>query len=200
MHGLIHTQLQKFVIAHHGRQAWQGLLKEAGLGNKTFLTSKQYPDSDIGGLVTAACKATGARADALLEQFGAFLVPDLIAMYQPLLQPGWRTLDLLEHTESTIHSVVRMRNPEAQPARLRFRRVGPDEVQLTYDSARKLCAVARGIIRGVAEHFEETVAIVETACMHDGAATCEMSVRRVMSSEQPVPAALAPSRRQARPA
>ncbi len=194
MHGLIHAQVQKFVIAHHGRVAWQGLLKEAGLENKTFLISQQYPDSDIVGVVTAASRATGVPAAALLEQFGAFLVPDLVAMYRPLLRPEWRTLDLLEHTESTIHSVVRMRNPEAQPARLRCRRIGPNEVHLSYDSARKMCAVARGIVRGIAEHFGETVVIDETACMHRGAASCEMSVMQV-SAALPLP-----EQRRARPA
>ena len=185
MHGLIHAELQKFVIAHHGREAWQAILKQAGLAGKTYLVSQAYPDGDILALVAAASQATGAPADALLEQFGAYIVPDLIGMYRPMLRPEWRTLDLLEHTERTIHHVVRLRNPGAQPARLRCRRVGAEEVRLSYDSPRKLCAVARGIIRGVAEHFGEVVEIEESACMHRGASSCEMSIRRMAVAPRP---------------
>ncbi len=185
MHGLIHVQLQKFVLAHHGRQVWQQLLTEAGVSGKTYLVSKQYPDADVLNIVGAASRATGTPIPALLEQFGEFIVPDLMAMYRPMLQPEWRTLEMLEHTEHTIHSVVRLRNAEAAPAQLRCRRVGPDEVHLSYDSKRKMCAVARGIIQGVARHFEEAVTILETACMHRGAAACEMSIRRQGSMPSP---------------
>jgi heme-NO-binding protein len=106
MHGIVHAELQKFVIARHGRPVWQELL-----------------------------------------------------------------------------SVVRLRNQGAAPPQLRFRRVGPAEVHLSYNSNRKMCAVARGIIRGVAKHFEESVTIVESACMHQGAPSCELSIRLAARSQ-----------------
>ncbi|HUQ14827.1 MAG TPA: heme NO-binding domain-containing protein [Gemmatimonadales bacterium] len=183
MHGIVHAELQKFVIARHGRPVWQELLKGAGLGSKNYLTSQQYPDADIAALVTQAATMTGKPASELLEDFGEFMVPDLMNMYRPLLKPEWRTLDLLEHTEGTIHSVVRLRNPGAAPPQLRFRRVDPAEVHLSYNSNRKMCAVARGIIRGVAKHFGESVTIVESACMHRGAPSCEISIRLAARSQ-----------------
>lgn len=182
MHGIIHVELQRFVIARHGRAVWQDLLREAGLGTKAYLISQQYPDSDILALVTRAAAATGTTVPTMLEEFGEFIVPDLIDMYRPLLKTEWRTLDLLEHTEKTIHGVVRLRNQGAAPPRLRCRRVGPEEIHLSYDSERKMCAVARGIIRGLAKHFGETVSIVESACIHRGAPSCEMSIRRAAAS------------------
>lgn len=183
MHGIVHAQLQKYVIARHGRPAWQELLKGTGLGSRNYLTSQQYPDADIAALVTNAATMTGEPASALLEDFGEFMAPDLIAMYRPLLKPEWRTLDLLEHTEETIHSVVRLRNPGAAPPQLRFRRVDAAEVHLSYNSDRKMCAVALGIVRGVAKHFGDSVTIVESACMHRGAPSCEISVRLAAPSQ-----------------
>jgi hypothetical protein len=76
-------------------------------------------------------------------------------VYGPLLDSEWRTLDVIQHTEETIHRVVRMRQPGAAPPRLRVDRASPDEVAIHYDSPRRLCAVARGIVRGVAKHFGE---------------------------------------------
>jgi len=73
---------------------------------------------------------------------------------------------------------VRHRNPGARPPELRCQRVGPDEVVVVYSSARKMCAVAKGIARGMARHFQETVAVNESACMLVGAKECPISVRR----------------------
>lgn len=177
MHGIVHAELQKFVLARHGRSAWQELLKQSGLGSKTYLVSQHYPDSDVLTLVTTASRMTGTPVPQLLEDFGEFIASDLVNMYRPLLDPQWRTLDLLEHTEGTIHSVVRMRNPGASPPELRCRRASAGEVRVSYNSARKMCALARGIIRGLGKHFGETLHIEEGACMHRGAPSCEISVR-----------------------
>jgi hypothetical protein len=177
MHGIVHAELQKFVIARHGRPAWQELLKQSNVGTKAYLVSQHYPDSDVIALVTTASRMTGTPVPQLLEDFGEFIVPDLVDMYRPFLSPDWRTLDLLEHTEGTIHRVVRLRNPGATPPELRCRRLSAGEVRVSYNSARKMCALARGIIRGLAKHFEETVQIEEGACMHRGAPSCEISVR-----------------------
>ncbi|MEO5618590.1 MAG: V4R domain-containing protein [Candidatus Eisenbacteria bacterium] len=49
---------------------------------------------------------------------------------------------------------------------------------MSYTSARKLCAVARGICRGLARHFEEVVVIDEPSCMLRGGRTCEIIVRQ----------------------
>ena len=53
------------------------------------------------------------------------------------------------------------------------------EVTLAYASPRKLCAVARGIGRGIATHFGETLSIRESSCMHRGAPACIISFRVV---------------------
>jgi predicted hydrocarbon binding protein len=99
-------------------------------------------------------------------------------MYAALIQPEWRTLDVVLHTEETVHRVVRMRNPGAAPPYLRAERTSPDEVVVHYTSQRKLCAIAKGIVRGLSSHFGDGVTILETECMHRGAAECRIVVRR----------------------
>jgi Haem-NO-binding len=197
MHGIVHAEFQKYFIIRHGHPIWKKLLSQAGLGTKSYLVSQHYPDSEILRLVTAASQMTGKPIPTMLEDFGQFIVPDLIDMYVPMLDPQWRTLDVVEHTERTIHQVVRLRNPGASPPELKCRRVSAGEVQVSYSSARKMCALARGIIRGLAKHFEETVQIEEGACMHQGAPSCEISVRLAAPASQAKrtssrPAAVAP--------
>jgi hypothetical protein len=176
MHGIILTELQKFVTQHHGGEAWTEILNRAGLRNSIYLPSTTYPDSDVVAIVGAASQMTGMPAAQLLEAFGEALVPGLIHTYGRLVKHGWKTLDLIEHTEGTMHTVVRRQNPGAEPPRLRCRRVSAGEVIITYTSERKLCAVAKGIVRGIASHFQQRIIIRESECMLKGASACTISV------------------------
>jgi predicted hydrocarbon binding protein len=181
MHGIILTELEKFVTQHHGASTWSEILNRAGLRNKIYLTSATYPDSEVVAIVTAASKLSGTPPAELLENFGAALVPGLVQVYGRLIKRGWRALDLIERTEETMHSVVRRQNPGAEPPRLRCTRVSPNEVLVTYTSERKLCAVAKGIIRGIAAHFQEPIVIRERECMLKGAPACVISAARSAS-------------------
>ena len=179
MHGVIMTELQKFVTERHGAKAWQDILGRAGLPSTFYMTSATYPDAEIMAIVEAASAMTGASAAALLEAFGEALVPGLVQVYGRLIEREWRTLDLIEHTEQTIHSVVRRQNAGAEPPRLQCNRLAPNEVLVTYTSARKLCAVAKGIVRGIAMHFQDNILILERECMLKGDPACKILVRLV---------------------
>jgi hypothetical protein len=67
-----------------------------------------------------------------------------------------------------------MREPGALPPRLRAQRVSTTAIRLNYDSPRKLCAVARGIARGIAAQFWEQLSIKDEHCMHRGDRECVM--------------------------
>lgn len=177
MHGLIHTALQKYVETSFGVDTWRELLVRAGIEDQIFTPLQSYPDEQIVRLVAEAQALSGTPAASLLEGFGEFLVPTYLSLYGALLKPQWRTLEVLENTEETVHRVVRMRNPGAEPPRLRVRRTADDEVELTYDSARKLCAVARGIARGVAKQFSEALQVTDRSCMLRGDRACVISFR-----------------------
>ena len=161
MHGIIHAELKKFVEAKHGAEAWRAILAEAGLPNKMYLSNSVYPDTETVALVTAASKLTGTPADAILEAYGEFIAPTLMRMFQSLVKPQWKTMEMLLNTEDTIHKVVRIRNPGAAPPRLQFEQKGPNKLLFKYDSPRRRAAVARGIMKGVAAHYGETISIRE---------------------------------------
>jgi hypothetical protein len=178
LHGLIFAELRKFTEANLGPGSWKALTDSAGLGQKSYLSTQVYPDSDVFALVSAASQTTGLPAQDLLEAFGMFIAPDLIGMFRTLLDPQWRTLDVIEHTETTIHKVVRTGHPGAQPPELQTIRRGDNEVTILYRSNRKLCSIAKGICNGLAKHFAETIAIEEPTCMLLGGAQCTIVVRR----------------------
>jgi hypothetical protein len=176
MHGLIFVELKKFVVADFGADAWRELLGKAGDNHRIYLPSRAYPDAELFALVAAASKLSGKKDDDLLEEFGGFIVPDLLQMYRAHIDREWGALDLIENTEVTMHRVVRRINRGATPPVLEVQRTGSNDVVITYTSARKLCAIAKGIVRGVAKYYEEPVTIVESTCMLRGADACSITV------------------------
>jgi hypothetical protein len=178
MHGMIFTALKKFCRARLGPSAWETVLEHSEMANRVFLTLESYSDEDALALIATVCRLTDTETSVVLEDFGEFLAPELIALYAPLVRPEWRTFDLLLNTENTIHRVVRLRNPGAEPPRIRCDANGPDQVTILYDSPRRLCSLARGLIRGVGRHYDETIAISESSCMLRGDPACELVVCR----------------------
>jgi predicted hydrocarbon binding protein len=178
MHGLIFVQLKKYASTRLGPEAWEELLHKAALKGRMYLPVQQYPDDELLALVRGISLRTGGDADGVFQDLGGFMAPELMRMYGSLLDRSWTTLDVLEHTENTIHRVVRARNPGARPPELRAERVAPNEVVVRYTSARRLCGIAKGIVRGLARHFAQTVTLEEPACMLRGDAECVLRVRR----------------------
>ncbi len=179
MHGMVFAELQKFVSTNHGPQAWHDLLQKAGLGGKLYLPVNEYPDSEIKSLVSAASEMTRRSAAQILEDFGDFITPSLIGLYGHLLSPRWTALDVIEHTEATVHTVVRVKNPGARPPQLKTRCTAPNEVVLTYTSPRQLCFLAIGIGRGLGRHFKENLSIVQGRCTYKGDPLCEITYRKL---------------------
>ena len=176
MDGIIFAQLKKFVDTL-GSSAWANLLKQSGLQSRVYISTQEYPDQEAVLLVTNASKMTGKPAPVLLESFGEFIVPGLVSMYQSLIKPQWKTLDLIQHSEEAIHRMVRLKNPTAHPPTLKCSRPSPDEVIVEYNSPRKTCAVAKGISKGIAKHYNEKVIVSESSCMHNGKPSCLLSVK-----------------------
>ena len=161
MHGIIHAELKEYVETNHGKDAWRAILQKAGLPNKIYMSISTYEDAEAVAIVKAASSLTGVPPLEILEDFGEFIAPDLLGMYKSLIDPSWKSADLFLHTEETIHTVVRRKNPGAAPPNLKFKRVGPNELHFHYDSPRQMSAVAKGIMKGVAKHYNETIHIQE---------------------------------------
>lgn len=182
MHGLIFLQLQKFAQQQAGAQAWETLLGEAKLPVKSYSAVRTYPDEEVFALVGAASRVLNLPAPAILEAFGEFIAPELIRLYGRLLQPGWKTLDVIENTEKLVHAAVRVGNPGAKPPVLECIRTTEDELQIMYSSERQLCSLAKGIVQGLARHFGETISVCDDACMLRGDPFCALQVTRTRTT------------------
>lgn len=177
MHPLIHIGLKEYVEGRYGIERWLGFLEAAGVSlTRPYVRVGSYPDEELEAIVAAIAAGTGTSTNEVLEDFGTALAPQLIAMYPRLVRPEWRSLDLLCFTEEAIHQVVRHGQLGARPPVVRCRRLSPGSLHLTYESSRRLCPLAVGIMRGVGRHYGETLVIRHPECMLHGAVACEFDV------------------------
>jgi predicted hydrocarbon binding protein len=178
MHGIILAELKSFVDATFGEGVWRQLLAASQLGSQSYDAGHHYSDDHVRKIVASASDRTGLPIQTILEDFGEFIAPQLLAMYPSLISPEWKTLEVIEHTEETIHTLVRSQYANAIPPYLRVHRTGPEEIVVFYDSPRKLCFIAKGIIKGLAKHFDETIRVMEQRCMLTGAPDCTLLLAR----------------------
>ena len=155
MHGTILTLLKRYVQTQYDHSTWVKLMELSGLERVEFNHKTVYPDEHIYALVGHAAEMTGLSAGELHEKFGEYLVPDLMYMYQKLLKPEWKTLDMLENTELTMHNKVREEHSENSPPVLEVSRLGPNELMIDYVSPRRMGGLAVGIVRGLAVYYDE---------------------------------------------
>ena len=179
MHGLIFFYLQKFAnVAAAGSTSWQGVRASLATSTAKYLPSGVYPDVDAVRIITTIAEMSGRSLPAILEEFGQFLAPHLLKVAGTHVDPSWRTLDLIEHTELIIHAMVRQTTPGAAPPVLETVRESPDELHLIYTSARRLCPLAVGLMRGIAAHYGETITIKEPSCLLRGDPFCSFVIEQ----------------------
>lgn len=177
MHGVILYELNTFATRRIGPDRWREVLRAQGLENDVFTPLETQPDERVMALVDALAREAGVTQADVLRDFGSWLAPHLLALYAPLIMPNWGPAEILQHVETVIHRAVRLRDPAATPPSLVTRRVGPDEIEIAYSSPRRLCALAKGLIQGIATCHGRGAVIDQPACMHRGDAACLLSVR-----------------------
>lgn len=155
MHGNILILLKRYVQTQYDHSTWLRLMALADLEHLELDHKTVYPDEHVYALVGHAAEMTGIPAGELHEKFGEYLVPDLMFMYQKYVQPDWKTLDMLEHTELTVHKQVRREHSENSPPVLHVERLNENEVMIDYVSPRRMSGLAVGIVRGLATYFDE---------------------------------------------
>lgn len=176
MNGSMLIELRKFVETRLGKQAWPELVKSAAIPPRVYVPVTDYPDQEVHALISALSVRTGDSVPIILEAMGEFVVPDLIKMVPTLVRPDWKTVDVIANTEEMIHEVLRGAWKNTNPPKLHCLRSGAHEVTVTYTSSRKMCPLAKGIIRGIAKHYGEQVNISEPSCMLRGDAACQLLV------------------------
>lgn len=174
--GIFLDALERYVVRELGQPGLRRIRELTGRAGRTYLFDTSYPDEEITLIVQGITQATGLPADEILQQFAEGLVPSLLDVYGFIVNPSWNFLDFLLNTEGVIHKAVRLNAPSAKPPAIVAQRLDINTVAITYRSPRRLCSVAKGIIRGAATHYQVESAISEERCMLRGDPECVITV------------------------
>ncbi|MBF0434377.1 MAG: heme NO-binding domain-containing protein [Magnetococcales bacterium] len=178
MHGIIFLAFEDFLTSRLNGEAWGQVLAKAGLANSEFSPEQVYPDEHIMALFDAGAEMMHLTRNAMLFSFGNHLAPGLVEMGRStgIVAEHWKTMDILEHLNSEIHSSFASFHSASKVPDIRTYRLKHGEVAIAYVSKRRLCPLLKGILQGMAEVFREPVVFKEPVCMLNHGPLCRLSV------------------------
>lgn len=177
MKGAVFISLQEMVEQLIGVAGWQQLLEQCELSSGGAYTSGgRYDDSEMAELAIKLSERLAMPIPELLRAFGNHLFKDLAKGHADLLDTCEDGKAFLLIVDQRIHVDIEKLYPNSSLPFLDVVDAGPNKLNLTYRSPRKLCYLAEGLIFGVAEHYKTGVKLEHRVCMHNGNAACEMEL------------------------
>ena len=173
MKGIVFNVLETVVSRAYGEDTWDQLLHAAQLDG-AYSSLGSYPDEHLLKLVAAASEALKISPQEVIRWFGRQAAPCFAEHYPQFFQAHRSTRTFVLTLNSIIHPEVRKLYPGAQVPDFGFDASSPDVLVMSYQSARKLCAFAEGLIEGTADYYRETVRIEHPQCMLRGDTTCKL--------------------------
>ena len=171
MKGIVFNLLEGCVTEQYGEDMWDDLLEEARLDG-AYTSLGNYADADFVALVNTASKALALPTGDLQRWFGRSAMPSLARLYPEFFEKHTRTSGFVLTLNDIIHPEVRKLYPGADVPNFRFDVESDTKITMGYESARKMCSFAEGLIEGAAAHFGEQVVIEQPTCMKHGAEEC----------------------------
>lgn len=172
MKGVIFRALEELVVTNYGMGQWETFLSQAGLGERYFLGPKSYPDEELIKLVDVISSTLNMPKSDLIREFGRYLFGYLGRSHGDLVGQFSSFESLIEGIDGIIHKEVEKLYAEPNLPTIGVERKSHNEMYITYQSPRKLCFCAEGLIYGAAAHFGSKVVLNHTQCVHQGAECC----------------------------
>lgn len=179
MNGLIFKEFQSFIEQMNSPDTWNSVLTHAGFADKNFIEGENYDDRDMAAIMTAYARSSGTPMFRVMEIFGQFLAPKFLGMgiMMGLVQKEWTSIDVLLRVDNLIHKGLNKLNPNFQPPdRMTVSLIGQNEVRIIYRSSRRMCALLKGLTKGMGTYFDESLILTEHTCLLEGENQCDITV------------------------
>jgi hypothetical protein len=168
MKGLIFNEFLEMVEEKFGYEMVDKIISGSNLPNDGAYTSVgTYPHSEMVSLVTNLSKHTKITVPALLENFGQYIFNVFKKNYSRYVECYSNTFELLSNVEDTIHVEVLKLYPEAKLPSIITNVQTDNKMRLLYKSSRGMSDLAKGLIYGCLNHFNEKGEIEEVQIKND---------------------------------
>jgi hypothetical protein len=157
MHGSIFIFLRRYIENRHDYGTWITIVQSEGLNrlDVPYQLNEVYPISELITIMAEGARLEKIASPEFQEKFGKFLVPDLLLVFKRFINPTWKTYDMLQYIGSHMHGGIKEENAQTNPPPLHVTKVGKNILILDYYSKRRMAGFAIGIIKGLANYFQE---------------------------------------------
>lgn len=180
MKGAVFIALNDFIESQFGMEQWEAILTEAKPVSGGIYTSvENYDDTEMLDLVHAACHQLGVSRAQALNLFGVYLF-DILNKKHPIftsLQPDF--FKFLSSVEDIVHTEVRKLFEGVYLPVITAVSETENTILLRYESKRKMCELAEGLIQGAADFYRLKVRIEQKSCYHTGHDHCLIEVTKI---------------------
>lgn len=177
MKGVIFTFLADMVEEQFGIETWQNILDEASPEHKgVYIACESYSDEELMQLAGAACKLLDIPADKLLYAYGQHLFGSFAKNYSNFMTPHTELKSFLLSIEDVIHVEVSKLFTSPIERVFEYEDPAPDKLIMYYESPRKMCQLAEGLINGAASYYNTEYRLDHTTCMHKGDKRCTLEL------------------------
>ncbi|MCZ2808959.1 MAG: heme NO-binding domain-containing protein [Candidatus Bathyarchaeota archaeon] len=160
MLGIVFSEFVDMVEASFSADMVDDILDDTGFETDgAYSTVGAYDHQELVGLVVALSKRTGISIDDLVQTFGQHLMVRFAERYRFFFEGVTDFFDFLKSVDNQIHVEVRKLYPVAELPRFVVRDINPTTVVMEYHSSRSFENLARGLIEGAADYFNQPVSI-----------------------------------------
>ncbi|AOT10752.1 heme NO-binding domain-containing protein [Pseudoalteromonas luteoviolacea] len=172
MKGLIFRCLEELVIETKGMDLWEELLEKYCPADRVYVSARSYPDEELVNMAVSVSQVLELPLPDTLKAFGTYLF-SFLAKKHPAIVSEFKTFEeLIVSIDEVIHREVEKLYDEPNLPTISANVIDSNTIELIYNSPRKLCFCAEGLIYGCAEHFDEQVEIQQTTCTHKHDQVC----------------------------
>ncbi|TQV87595.1 heme NO-binding domain-containing protein [Aliikangiella coralliicola] len=177
MQGIIYTLLSDMVIEQAGMAAWNDVLNQVQpKSGGAYTAGQQYDDEELLSIVHFLSDKLSVPVADLIRQFGEYIFPALMARNPCDLPDGITAKEFLKQVDSVIHVGVKHIHPNAYLPTFRYEDPADNRLVMLYQSKRKMCTLAEGLIYGAGKHYDTHVDIKHTKCLHKDDDHCRLEL------------------------
>lgn len=178
MKGMVFTELVEFVEEQFGFEVTDGMLEASLLENKgAYTQAANYPFEELVAIITRLSQITGIAMRDLIETYGRHLFGRIVGLYPPMVANFTSSLPFIAQVDTFIHPEVKKLYPDADLPSFQVISLNESELVIDYTSNKPLMPLARGLMLGAADHFGETIEILEDDTIHDAGQLARFTVR-----------------------
>ena len=160
MLGVVFTELMEMVEDKFGEEVMEDILDDIELESGGAYTAiGSYSHQEIVQIVVALSKKTKLPVDDLVVAFGQHLLGIFVEKYPGFFAEVKDSFSFLSSVDQYIHKEVLKLYPNAELPKFETTLIDDHILEMTYSSVRPFSNLAKGLIEGTLQYFEEEATI-----------------------------------------